>query len=138
MDLRHFFFYSGPALEYIFKMGYIPRETDFQELTEELYAAFRSKASAEDLKKMGEGPIYAFVPDDPQAQSYLTKTFGNNLAIMTSAERSGFSTAVSYIDKECNESGKTFKSDSDKLKYMADRLPAFFSEDTPYAAYAPK
>ena len=49
----------GPSLQFIFKIGYIPNENDFLELTEDQYAAY--------VKQCGEikGKIYMFSPQNP-------------------------------------------------------------------------
>lgn len=135
MDLEFFFFKLGPAIQFIFQIGYIPQESDFKELTPELYESFSMKASEEDIKSFSGHKIYAILPDDQQVWNRMVDAFGENLMILNEEEIEAFTRAAKLFDRCCSESGKDIKTMSDKLVYMARTLPSVFTEDTPYAIY---
>lgn len=136
MDLFFVLYRLAPALQYIFKLSYVPQESDFKELTPSQYAAFYRKASENDRKEMSGKKILAFLPDDVNVYNKLIKAEGNDLVIIGEDDYSAFKCASEYIDKCCVESGRKFRTLEDKLIIMAKMLPEVFMEGTPYAIHA--
>lgn len=116
----------GPALNFIFKIGYIPVEDDFLELTEEQYAAF--------TRQCGEttGKIYMFSPSNPY---YSLDDDYNEISCLDEYDLQGFKDAAELIQQYCDKSNRIFKTTREKLQYMASALPEAFSKDTPYEKY---
>lgn len=135
MDLFFLFFKLGPALKYIFELGYIPQEKDFKELTPEQYAAFHRHADEEDLKEISGKRILTLLPDDIEANNRLVNLYGDQLLVISQDEYDAFVKASEFIDRCCSQSGLTFTNLNDKLAYLAKRLPYVFTEGTPYAFY---
>ena len=133
MDLDFLFFRLPAALRFIFKINYIPQEADFKELTSEQYATFYNHASDKDLSDVHDQKILAFLPEDPRVYNRLIKSFGDDMVIVSESELVSFAEASEFIDNSCNKSGKIFNTISEKLAYIAQLLPAPFSEGTPYA-----
>lgn len=52
MDIFFLLFQLAPALKFIFKLSYIPQESDFKELTPSQYASSYRKADEGDLKEL--------------------------------------------------------------------------------------
>lgn len=135
VDLHFLFFQLAPALQFIFKISHIPQEVDFKELTPAQYNSFYSKASEEDLNNLAHQRLLAFLPDDARVYNRVVNLYGDDLALVGAKELAAFKYASEYIDKCCNESGREFETLSDKLVYMAQMLPAVFTEGTPYALH---
>lgn len=116
----------GPALKFIFSIGYIPNENDFLELTDEQYAAY--------LKQYGEvtSKMYMFAPNDPHHA--LNEDY-NEISCIDEYELQGFKEAAALIQKYCDKSGRIFQNTKEKLQYMASALPDVFSKGTPYEKY---
>lgn len=123
-------------MKLIFKISYIPNREDFKELTSGQYQAMYAKVSEEDLKTLSNQRVFAFLPDDIQVYNRVVNEYGNDLMIVGEDEVSAFEGAAETIERYCTESGRTFKSLTDKLVYMAQTLPDVFSEGTPYAIHA--
>lgn len=136
MDLHFLFFRLFPALQFIFKLNYIPQEKDFKELTPEQYVSFhRKEVDNEDFKDLSDKRLYAFLPDDPKVYNRIVEMYGDNLAIIGEEDFASFAKASEYIEMSCNESGKHFDDITDKLGYLATQLPDVFTEGTQYALH---
>lgn len=136
MDLHFLFFRLFPALQFIFKLNYIPQEKDFKELTPEQYASFHKKeVDNEELKDLSDKRLYAFLPDDPKVYNRIVEMYGDNLAIIGEEDFASFAKASEYIEMCCSESGRNFDDITSKLGYMATRLPGVFTEGTQYALH---
>lgn len=133
MDLEFFFFQLPQALQFIFKLSYIPRDSDFKELTPEQYAAVYCKSTEEIRSKYKDQKIYAFLPDDIQVNNRLVQCFGDDLIILSELERTYVDKTARYIDTLCSGCNEDLKSIPDQLAYVARTLPEEFSQDTPYA-----
>lgn len=136
MDLHFFFFQLGPAIELIFNLNYIPQKEDFKELSPELYKELRQKVSDEEMRNLDHQKILAFMPENEKVFDKAVEVYGNNYLIVGDEEVALFERTANIIENYCKESGKSFKTLTDKLKYMASILPDVFSKDTPYAKYA--
>ncbi|MBD5356876.1 MAG: hypothetical protein HDR88_07730 [Bacteroides sp.] len=135
MNLHFFFFQLAPALNFIFKISYIPQDEDFKELTPEQYEAFNQRGSEEDQKNLANQKLFAFLPDDPKVSNHVFKLSGNNLFIVTEEEINAFASASALIDKCCSDSNHHFDSLMDKLTYLRQTMPDVFTEGTPYAIH---
>lgn len=136
MDLFFLLFRFGPAMKMIFKIGYIPQRDDFKELTPEQYRAMYLKVPPEDLKELEGKKVVALLPEDPKVYSRMVNEYGNDLLVVSDDEIATFEGAAEIIENYCKDSGRTFSSLSEKLVYMAQRLPDVFSEGTPYAIHS--
>lgn len=115
----------GPALNYIFTIGYIPTHDDFLELTEQQYAAFIRQCGATNEK------IFMFSPQNP---NLLTDDY-NEISCLSESELQGLKDAADLIEQYCNKENKTFDTIEKKLRFMASRLPGEFSKGTVYEKY---
>ena len=138
MDLHFFFFQLGPAIELIFNLNYIPQKEDFKELTPELYKKLQQKVSDEEMRNLDHQKILAFMPENEKVFDKALEVYGNNYLIVGDEEVALFERTANVIENYCKESGKSFNTLTDKLKYVASILPDVFSKDTPYAKYAKK
>lgn len=136
MDLFFLLFKVGPAMQMIFKISYIPQKEDFKELTPGQYRALYAKVPEEDLKTLSNQKVLAFLPDDIQVYNRLVNVYGNDLVIVGENDVATFGEVSDLIERYCTNSGRSFKSLTDKLIYMAQTLPDVFSEGTPYAIHA--
>ncbi len=136
VDLNFFFFEFGPAMQLIFKLGYIPQIEDFKELTSELYEAMFKKLPEEESSPLKNKKVFALIPHDEKLREKLLEEYGNNFVIVGEDEISIFERTANAIENYCRKSGRGFESMKEKLIYMAEILPDVFSKDTPYAKYA--
>lgn len=134
-DLYYLFFKFGPALQFVFKIGYIPQNADFKELTPEQYASYYRQTPKEESDELKGQKLLVFLPDDTSVYNKLVNQYGDQLIIVGENEKSVFSNVSAFINKCCNESGRDFKTLNDKLVYMAKTLPDVFTSETPYAIY---
>lgn len=131
MDLSFLFFHPAPALHFIFKIDYIPREEDFKELTSEQYDSIYGQ----EIGKDDQDPrIFAFLPDDVAVHDRLKKVYGDDLVILNEYEIDAFKSAEEYIDKLCQKSDYPMNSLHDKLAHLARIVPSVITEGTPYAS----
>lgn len=88
----------GPALKFIFTIGYIPNHDDFLKLTEEQHVAF--------VKQYGETneKIFMFSPQNPN----LTTDAYNEVSCISESEIQGFQDAANLIQQYCNQENNTF------------------------------
>ena len=138
MDLQFFFFQLGPALKLIFNLTYIPRKEDFKALPPEFYKDLQQKMPSEELRDLDHQKILVFMPEDEKVFDKAVEVYGKNYLIVGEEEVALFERTADIIENYCKESGKSFNTLTDKLKYVASTLPDIFSEDTPYAKYAKK
>ena len=119
MSIFDLFFSTGPAIKVIFKLGFMPGENEFYELTCQQYQDYFETFGPEDKDKYKE-----FAAGD---------TF-----CMTESEKDSLKDGIAVIEKYCQESGKQFNSVHEKLSYVASRLPDAFSKGTPFAVESKK
>ena len=135
MDLHYMFTYLWPAMHFVFEIGYIPKESDFHELSPELYKAFQEKASPEDVKALAGKHLFAIVPDNEEACARMREVNGNNFIIVTKEECPVFLDVRKYFDTVCRNEGKHFDDEHDLLAYMASVMPSVFTDGTEFAVY---
>lgn len=124
MNLYDLFFGAGPALQVIFKLGYMPKDSEFYELTCEQYKAFFESCGYTDEK------VFMLLPEERKNYQALAL---DEIICMTESERGYLKGAASIVEQYCEKSGRQFGSYLDKLRYVASVLPDVFSKDTPFA-----
>ncbi|MCD8267299.1 MAG: hypothetical protein LUD46_01730 [Parabacteroides sp.] len=128
MDLFDLFFRAGPAVQVIFKLGFIPKESEFYELTRQQYQDYFDTVGYTDEK------VFILLPEDKG--KYKDFAAGGNVFCMTESEKDSLKDGAAIIEKYCKDSGKLFNSIHEKLCYVASMLPDAFSKDTPYACHS--
>ena len=123
MDIWDLFFGAGHAVHTIMKLGFMPKDEDFLELTAEQYRQFFEKEGYTEEK------VYALLPKDPK--HYVESNF-NELNICTESDIATLKRGWQIVESYCKESGFKFTTDQQKLMYAATRLPDVFSRDTPF------
>ena len=108
----------GPAVQCLFRLGVLPQNEDFVELTEEernLYFKHNQRTDEKvfRLKLLVEDSLYT-----------------DNVVCMTEIEKETLLNAVEFINKYGKD--KTFSTNEDKLRYVASRLPEIFSKGTKF------
>lgn len=115
----------GPALKFIFSIGYIPDQDEFLELTEEQYAAFVNQCGETEER------IFMFAPRNPK----LFMDDYNEISCLTELEVQGFKDAADLIEQYCRKGNRVFDTPEKKLRFMASCLPDVFSKGTAYEKY---
>lgn len=123
MDIWDLFFGAGPAVHTIMKLGFMPKDEDFLELTAEQYRQFFEKEGYTEEK------VYALLPKDPQ--HYVSSDF-NELNICTESDIATMKRGWQIVENYCSKSDCTFSSDREKLAYAASLMPDVFSKGTPF------
>ncbi len=116
MDFFDLLFGGGQAVQAIFGLGFIPKEEDFRELSNEEYMCFHEKEC--DIC----GKIYTF-----KSERLLQ---GNELYAFSEEEKNMMLKGVEILKNICGE--QTFISDEQMLQYAAQHLPDVFSKGTKY------
>lgn len=124
MDIFDLFFRTGPAIQVIFKLGFMPGENEFYELTCQQYQDYFETFEHTDEK------VFILLPEDKD--KYKEFAAGDTFC-MTESEKDSLKDGITVIEKYCQESGKQFNSMHEKLSYVASRLPDAFSKGTPFA-----
>lgn len=124
MDLFDLFFRTGPALQVLFKLGYMPKDEEFYEMTCQQYQHYFDMYGHTDEK------IYLLLPED---QKKYTELAAGDAFCMKESEKDSLKDAEKIIEEYCRKSGKQFLTFQDKLRYAATCLPDVFSKDSPYA-----
>ncbi|MDR2376381.1 MAG: hypothetical protein LBD96_08085 [Treponema sp.] len=110
------FFEVGPALTQIFRMGYLPAEDEFYELTPEMYEKYYAEVEETDKR------VFMILPKNPMYQKS-----SREIEVVTENQIEWFKKAGDVIERYCRESGKTFKDFEEKLTYCAGIMPEVFS-----------
>ena len=118
MDIFEFLLKAGPAVRIIMRLGFMPKEEDFVELTEEQYKKFMEAEGYTDEK------VYALLPQDQKNYDALEPGF---LTVCKESDIATLKRGWQIIEYHCKRSGKTFVSEKEKLAYAATLLPNVFS-----------
>lgn len=107
------FFDTGRSIQAIFKLGFIPRDEDYRNMTEEELAAYKKA-----------------IPDENE-EMYILQTEGKNVAsdgliCISETERSMLNDGVQVIQNYLK--GMEFENDEKALAFVADRMPDVFSK----------
>lgn len=136
MDFWFLISQLGPAMKIIFQIGFIPQRVDFKELPPSQCEEFYSQLPPEEVKDYEGAKILALIPDDEALSNKLREILGEQVYTIKEDQFNAFESAANLIDRYIEESGKSFDSLDEKLKYMAKTLPPVFSKGTPYQGYS--
>ena len=123
MDFFDLIFGAGPAITKIMGLGFMPKDEDFLELTAEQYAKLYEQEGYTEEK------VYALLPKDP---NHYVASEANELNICTESDIATLKRGWQIVENYCAKSGMTFTTDRQKLMYAASKLPAVFSQGTPF------
>lgn len=129
MDIFDLFFRTGPAIKVIFTLGFIPKDSEFYELTCQQYQYYFDTLGHTDEK------VFILLPEDKD--KYKEFAAGDTFC-MTESEKDSLKDGAAVIEKYCQDSGKQFNSIHEKLSYVASQLPDVFSNETPFAVESKK
>lgn len=129
MNFFDLFFGTGNAIRVIFKLGYMPKEDEFYELTCQQYQHFF------EMFGQTEEKIFMLLPSDRQKYKAFAS---DDVFCITESEKASLKDGEAIIEKYCEDSGKQFSSFHEKLCYVASHLPPVFSKDTPYSRESEK
>jgi len=124
-------FPSFYALPIIFKLGFVPEDDEFHELTPEQYQHFYATA-AEEEDRVSKERIYMLLPKDPQKYEPFA---GNNVFVFREREVIAIRDGERIIESYCTKRRKKFGSFDEKLRYCATLMPDVFSKGTKYERY---
>ena len=122
MNLHEIFMELFPAMTTIFKLGFIPLPNEIYEFTKEQYAAYQKQGG--DISK----PLYTIVPDN---YKYLGPP--NEISLLTNEDTFKLGKAAVFLHMYAHENGCESTNSEDVLKYVAERIPAYFTKDTKFA-----
>lgn len=111
------FFTVFPAVSVIFKLGFEPTEACFYELTAEQYEAAWRQGQDRGVR------LYMVL-------SSQGKSPPGEVVVVSEAEKASLLKAAEVIELYCNKSGKSFDDYGSKLRFVANLLPAVFTNDT--------
>ena len=112
----------------IFKLGYIPENDEFYELTSEQYKAYYDRMGKDD-DTPPDAKIFMLLPKDMQKYKELAS---EDVFVITESELYFVRKAEELIEIYCADSGKTFDNLDEKLYYVASVLPNVASKGTKY------
>lgn len=125
LDLYDLFFGAGPAVSILMKLGLIPKDKDFKELTPSQYQKYYRDNDDTHEK------VYALLPCDEEGTSEILKD--NEVLVFTESDVENLKKAIQIVEKYCKDATYPLNSDEDKLRYTAARLPDVFSEGTKFS-----
>lgn len=126
MDIFDMFFGTGPAIQALMELGFLPQESDFLELTPSQYRKY-FEHEADDGQK-----VFAILPANAHSQE-LDNLDSKELAVVTEQEKRFLLKGVQTVERNCKDATYPLSTDADKLRYAAARLPNVFSQGTPFA-----
>lgn len=117
----------------LFKLGFIPKEDDFLELTSEQYQHFYNTAGDADSHR--DEKLFMLLPQDPQV--YAEVAAGDAL-ILSEGDIAEIKGGVAFIENCCADNEEKFNTLDEKLRFCAGKLPAMATDGTKYAKYQRK
>lgn len=124
MNPLDLFLGTGDAVRMIFKLGYVPEESEFYELTCDQYKHYFEIYGHTDEK------IFMLIPNE---SSNYKKHALDGVYCLTESEIDSLEDGKILIEKYCEKGDHHFESFDEKLRYAASLLPSIFSKDTPYS-----
>jgi hypothetical protein len=121
MDLQDMLRELFPTIFAIFKLGFIPAPDEICELTQEQYAAYRRQGG--DMPE----PLYTVIPKN---YKYLGPS--NALSLLEKEDTVKLGKAAIFLYQYAAESGCDSQESEDVLKFVAGRLPDYFSKGTKF------
>lgn len=112
--LEDLFFFTGPGVQVIYRMGFIPKAEDFREMTEDEYQDFLEQYPEGEGEKM-----FIIMRGETLSDS------GNKICV-TNIERIQLLRAAAHLDNLVH--GEVFENDEQKLSRLARALPPVFTE----------
>ena len=112
--LEDLFFFTGPGVQVLYRMGFIPKAEDFREMTEDEYQEF--------LEQYPEGKgekMFIIMHGETLSDS------GNKICV-TDIERIQLLRAAAHLDNLAH--GEVFENDEQKLSRLARALPPVFTK----------
>lgn len=126
MNLFELFFGVGPAIQTLMQLGFLPKESDFLELTPSQYQKYFEQEEDDGQK------VFTILPSNVNSPEFDNLDF-KELVVVTEQEKQFILDGVQTIGRYCKDATYPLRTDSDKLRYAAARLPDVFSEGTPFA-----
>ena len=123
MEVWDLLFGAGPAVKAIMRMGFMPKDEDFLELTAEQYEKFFEKEGYTEEK------VFVLLPQDPRNYRALNT---DELNICTESDIATIKRGWQIVESYCSRSNRVFLSDREKLAYAASVMPEVFSKETPF------
>lgn len=123
MDIFDKLFGAGPAVIAIMKLGFMPKDSDFYELTSEQYESYYKTEGYTDEK------IYVLLPNDNR---HIVGSDFNEIMVFSESDIETVKRGWQIVECYCERSGREFSSDYERLEYAASKLPNVFSAGTPF------
>ncbi len=111
----------------IFKLGFVPKDSEFYELTSEQYQRYYATAAGAD-EHLDE-KLYMILPEDSQKYAELASEY---VFVLTEKDVILIKKAEELIEEYCKKSRKKFNNFEEKLYYCASVMPEVISEGTKY------
>jgi hypothetical protein len=124
MDLHEVLFELAHAIKVIFRLGYLPDNSDIVELSAAEYDAFRIQGGEVSQR------VY-WLPAKDGVE--MTPDGRPQMSVLVESEIAKLRKGVSFLTGMAEKDGKHFSQDKELLEYAASCLPNIFSEGTPYA-----
>lgn len=121
MDIFDLFFGAGPAVTAIMKLGFMPEEKEFHELTPEQYRKYYEQNDDTNEK------VYMLIPEN---RDWHEASESKEINVFTQSDIETLKKGWKIVERYCEKSGCSFSSDREMLAYAASRMPAVFSEGT--------
>jgi len=116
------------GVQVILKLGYVPEDDEYYELTAAQYRAYYERRDKDDDTPL-DAKIYMLLPKDTQKYREFAS---EDVFVITDSEIYFVRKGEELIEMYCKESGKTFNSFDEKLYYAASILPDAASKGTKY------
>ena len=123
MDVFDILFGAGPAVIEIMKLGFMPKDSDFYELTSEQYESFYKTEGYTDEK------VFVLLP---QENRRIVNSDFNEIMVFSESDIATMKRGWQIVECFCERSGREFSSEYEKLEYAASKLPSVFSAGTPF------
>jgi len=114
----------------IYRLGFVPKDSEFYELTSEQYDKYF--ATAQGAEEHVNLKLYMVLPDDIKTCNELTS---DAVFVITEKDIAAIKSAEELIEKRCANSGKEFSNVEEKLRYCAPFFPSVATKGTKYERY---
>jgi len=114
----------------IFKLGFVPKDSEFYELTTEQYQHYYT--TAPEANEHLDEKLYMILPEDSQKCAELAS---ESVFVLTEKDITTIKKAEELIEEYCKKSGKEFNNFEEKLYYCASVMPDVVAEGTKYEKF---